>query len=629
MRRSPTIALLAPLAALLVTSVTSPTRAEGTALRASLVEPKAIKLDGLAKEWSSLSPLSHAVKGRAGKPDAEGRAALSYDVNNVYLAAELTDDNLRAGADHLELVLGFPGGTVYALQIFPGEPGKSPGSAKLEGGAAIAGAKVIEAPSAGGWSIEAAIPWATFPMAKSVRVGLRGAIFFHDADGGAAIKNLLGTAPSAAYASLPPISTETEQALADGLVRDKSIKGAPRFNLLADVAADAMKERVLVYDRYLVVLGSGFRKGTEYFFTDLGVDPAKGMLPSFEVRDLTGDGKAEIVLRKRVGSPARFREVLQVLQFGSGDVPLPIFQHEVGVTTESGSVSNEVSFLADGAKSTIKITPGAAKGFTVDTYREPTESSFDPALLPWGAIAAQTYGWNGRDFAKTGEDKQTPQEKAPEKPAGNDLPKPPPPPSAAELLEQVHAQYKRDRGATGRPRFDLAVDLTADKQAERVLVYDRDLVLFGKGYKGGTGYTFLTLTQFASGADILDLGARDLTGDGKAELIVKGVMHAPAPKELGGTVDREVVLVYQMQGETLKRVFAAETARSMGKKRIQASLRFFGDGLELSPGKATEWTEATYPFGQDQSAGGFEPLLLPWGGTKPVRFRWSGSSFNR
>ena len=35
-----------------------------------------------------------------------------------------------------------------------------------------------------------------------------------------------------------------------------------------------MKERVLVYDRYLVVLGSNFRKGTEYYFQDVGVDRA-------------------------------------------------------------------------------------------------------------------------------------------------------------------------------------------------------------------------------------------------------------------------------------------------------------------------------------------------------------------
>ena len=37
-----------------------------------------------------------------------------------------------------------------------------------------------------------------------------------------------------------------------------------------------MLERVVVYDRYVAVLGPHFRDGREYFFADLGVDPARG-----------------------------------------------------------------------------------------------------------------------------------------------------------------------------------------------------------------------------------------------------------------------------------------------------------------------------------------------------------------
>ena len=131
--------------------------------------------------------------------------------------------------------------------------------------------------------------------ARSVRVGLRGAIFVHDTDGGGE-KNVIGTAPGSGYGSLPPLNTEAEQSLHDGLLKDKGIHGAPRFNLLADVAGDSMKERVLVYDRWLVVLGSNFRKGSEYYFGDLGVEPQN--ILSCEVRDLTGDGQSEILLRK-------------------------------------------------------------------------------------------------------------------------------------------------------------------------------------------------------------------------------------------------------------------------------------------------------------------------------------------
>jgi hypothetical protein len=209
----------------------------------------------------------------------------------------------------------------------------------------------------------------------------------------------------------------------------------------------------------------------------------------------------------------------------------------------------------------------------------------------------------------------------------------PPAPNASELLEKVYDLYKRERGARGKPRFDFAVDVAGSKHVERVLLHDRDIVIFGKGYKGGTGYASLTLSQMAASSDILEITARDLTGDGKAEIIVKGLIHASAPKEAGGgTVDREVVLVFQVGDAGLKRVFAAETARIMGKKRVQGAITFAGSGkeIELAAGKATEWTAKTYPFNEDTGpVGGFEPLLLPWGSVKSVRYKWSGTSFSR
>ena len=630
MPRRPFLACAAVLAA---SALAFPAAADGTPLKANLVESKSIKLDGVPKEWDGFQSLSYSLKGKAAKPDLEARGAIAYDSNNIYIAADVTDDVLKSGGDRVELVIGFPGGATQNVSLYPGEPGKTAGSAKNQDGTPVSGAKVIEAPHQGGWSIEASIPWSTFPQARLVRVGLRGALFLHDVDSGTIAKNVAGSAPFSGYAALPALVTETEQALADGLLRDKNIKTAPRHNITADVAGDTMKERVLVFDRYLVVLGSSFRKGTEYYYSDLGVDPTAGMLPSFEVRDVTGDGQSEIIMRKRFGSGNRFREMIQIMSFGSADVPNTIFRHEIGISSETGSIANEVNFVNEGGKIAIKITPGQAKGFNAGNYNEATESGFDSLLLPWGVVASQTYKYSGGGFSKANEEKQSAAAAPPrEEPAA--LPKAAPP-SPGELQEKVYDMYKHDRGASGRPRFDLAADVSADKQVERILIHDRDVVIFGKGYKGGTGYTFLTLTQFASPSDIIDLTAKDLTADGKAEIIIKGVMHAAAPKEAGGgTVDREVVIVFQMQGDVLKRVFAAETGRSMGKKRVSGSLQFLngskGMDIEIAPGKATEWTDKTYPFNQDNGAvGGFEPLLLPWSGARAMRYRWNGTAFIR
>ena len=612
-------------------------RAEGVALRADLVEAKSVKLDGVPKEWlGGMTALGYTLKGKNGKPDLDAHGLVAYDASNVYVAVDVLDDKLRGGADHVELVLGFPGGTVNAVDIFPGEPGKTAGSAKTKDGATVSGAKVVEAPNKSGWTLEAAIPWSTFPQAKTVRVGMRGALFVHDADSSSAIEAIVGTAPSPGYASLPSLQTESEQALADGLLKDKSIRGAPKCNLVADVAGDSMKERVLVYDHYLVVLGSSFRKGTEYFFSDLGVDVANGMLPLCEVRDVTGDGQAEIVLKKRFGAGPKYRELLQVMSFGTQDVPNAIFQHEVGISNETGSIANEVSFLPDGAKTAIKIEPGKATKLDAGNYKEPTETSVDPLLLPWGTIKSQTYKLSGSSFTKASEEKQAAVAAAPAAAAAAPAaPKPPPGPSASELLEKVYDLYKKDRGASGRPRFDIAVDVVADKQIERVLLHDRDIVVFGRGFKGGTGYAFLNLSQFAASSDITDLTARDLNGDGKAEILVRGLLHSPAPKDLGGgVVDREVFIAFQVTVDGIRRVFAAELGRTMGKKKVSGTLSFVANGktvdIELAPGKAVDWTQKTYPFGQDTGpVGGFEPLLLPWGDVKPARYHWTPSGFSK
>ncbi|EYF08543.1 sugar-binding protein [Chondromyces apiculatus] len=613
-------------------------RADAAGLRANLVDAKTLKLDGVPKEWpGSLVRLSQAVKGQASRSDLDAQGLVAYDESYVYVAADVTDDTFRAGADHLELALGFPGGTSHSVTLYPGEPGKTAGNVKVDGRAAQ-GARLVEAPKTGGYTLEARVPWSAFPEAATLRIGLRAALFAHDADASSAVEAVVGTAASSAYGSLPSLATDPEQALADGLMKSKGLKGAPTHNLIADVAGDALKERLMVYERYLVVLGPGFRKGTQYYFADTEANAKAGMMPSFETRDLTGDGQHEIILRKRFGSPTAYREVMQVLQFGRGDTPTPIFQHEVAVVTDKGSVINEVTFVPDGSKVGILVRPGEAKSYHAGNYTEATETSFDPTLLPWSTVKSQLYQYAGSIFQKAREESQaaTPPPAAPPsaapQPAAVAAPKPPPGPSASQLLDQVYALYKKDRGATGRPRHDMALDVAGSAEVERVLLHDRDLVVFGKGFKGGTGYSYLTLSQFAAASDITEVTARDLSGDGKAEILVKGVIHANGPG--GESVDREVLLVFQVQGDALRRVFAAEIGRAIGAKKVIGDVKFVsagrGTAIQLGPGRAVEWTEKTYPFNQDPGpVGGMEPLLLPWGSAKAVRYTWNGSGFAR
>jgi Ca2+-transporting ATPase len=633
-------------------------RADGIAIRPEMVKPGEIKLDGVPREWpSAMTQLGKIVSGKPG-PELGMRGAIVYDETNLYVGAEFKDDRLaRTSAcgeaeDHASLILAFPkgGGSfgVHEIDLFPGDPGKTAGCVKRKGGGSVAGARIVEAPRGipGAYSFEAQIPWSAFAEAARTRVGMRAALRYYDGDT-RTVKAILGTSTDVPPSDLPRFPIEAEQSLEDGLLKEKGITLPPTHDRFADVAGDGMVERILVYDRYLAILGPHFREGKEYYFADLGVDAGAGQLPLFEVRDVNGDGKADIVTRKRVGNAGEWREILFITAMGPGDVPFVLFQHELGIHGPGGTVTGEVRFGTSGRRPTIEIQTGSANGYTASNYREPTETSMDPLLLPWGPIKAQIYEWNGKTFAKVREDKQAPGSVASSRSpsAGESSPRaslPPAarPPSADEMQEQVYALYKHDRhlGGRERPRFDLAVDLAEDARNERVLLHGRDLVVFGKGFKGGAGYAFLTLEPFAEAADISDVGARDITDDGKAEIFVRGVIRSLAPKELGlkkGTfVEREVMLVYSVTAQGIARVFGVETGRGFSGNRVEGTLAFLpgahGLDIETRSGRAFGFTERTYPFNQDRGkVGGIEPLLLPWGAAPPARYHWDGTAFVR
>jgi hypothetical protein len=165
-----------------------------------------------------------------------------------------------------------------------------------------------------------------------------------------------------------------------------------------------------------------------------------------------------------------------------------------------------------------------------------------------------------------------------------------------------------------------------------VVLIGRDLVVFGPGYREGTGYAYVTLQPFTSDADIRDLSARDLTGDGAADIIVRGVRRANAD---GDSVAVEVMLVYQVKENGIERIFGIETARERTGKRVQGLVQFVprprGHGFDIvaAPGRATGgWTEKTYPWAeQSPGAGALEPLVLPWSGRRMQRYSWNGSQF--
>ncbi len=588
---------------------------------------KAPALDGVPGEWArELVRLGASVKGAASAADLSAKGAISYDDKSIYVAVDVSDDKLVGGegGDRVDLVIAVQGAP-QTISLFPGSPGKSAGKASTKG-QPISGAKVVEAPRKGGWTLEASVPWSAVDGAATVRVGLKGGLFVADVDQ-SSVDAIVGSAGGTDAASLGPLLTTAEQSLADGLIKEKKLS-SPSFALTANVAGDAMKERVLVLDRYLIVLGPTFRGGKEYYFADMSVAGTSLSVNKIESSDADGDGRDEIFLRKRFtksGSKTT-REVLHALSFGTSDTPGVVFQHEVGIQNAKGSVQNDVSFGTDGGKFAITVRPGSAKGLDQASYDEPVEISFDPLLLPWGAVESQTYKWKGKGLAKVAE--KTRAKPAPEKPAMVGTAPPPPKPQPAPIdAGKVYALYKKDRGIQSAAKFDLSGDVAEGSQSERVVQHDKELAVFGPGFKGGTSYAFLSLA-FANSSDITSVTLRDITGDQKSEIVVRGILRSKGPNK--EDVEREVELVFRVTAEGIKRVFGAEVGRAIGANRVVGTIKYEAKKVVLAPGKAVGFTEKSYPFNQDNGpVGGLEPLLLPWSSTKSVTYAWSGTGFDK
>jgi hypothetical protein len=600
-------------------------------------------------EWPARTPARIEVKGSAG-PNAFA-VAVQYDERLLYIAGDVTEDSFHRtsrfgdGEDHASLVLAFPSGgglAAYEIGLFAGKPGESAGEVRFIGKrtGAIAGAKIIEAPGTRGYTFEATIPWATFPEAHLVRVGLRAAARYYVSDGSPSARTILSTGPGdAGHAStLAPLLTESEQSIVDGVLAEKGLSSqAPKVDLYADVAGDAMKERISVWGTYLTICGPGYRGGKEYFYRDLGAE-----LVRLEAHDVTGRGKDDLVLRRRLEVEGSTRDWFEVLSILKGDEPTTTFSHEIAIAKDGKRVSNAVHV----GRGQIDVSVEASSGWDVSSYREAPVDGVEPILLPWGPTRAQTFRFDGARFAKVHEDHQTP---AP----GAAPPPPMLPPRSAEpatpavvatgsvktgdLSAQLFAQYRRDQSVPPdhKPKVDIHVHVDGDARPERVVLIGRDIVVLGPGFKGGTEYAFLTLSQFDSASDVQDMTARDLTGDGAADLVVRGTRHVVAAGS-SAPLELDAIFVYQVKGGTIARIFGIETGRSQAGKRAQGLVQFVpakdGHGFEIdvSPGRVTGWTEKTYPWSQDQPGSGvLEPLLLPWGGIRSLRYGWNGSAFTR
>lgn len=634
---------------------------EGVMLPAVLAADVKIRLDGQPKEipgdWNSLGTVISGKK----QPASFAQGAIAYDDSFLYVAMRLDDEALvRTAAaapneDHATLSLAIPLRAkqyrTYQIELYPGKPGKLPGVVKI-GDSKVSGAELVEAPDGEGFTFEAKIPWSALPEAAKIRVGMRASLRYTDYTAPGKSGSVMATSPAREGAAMPRMLVEPEHALYTGLLREKGIGAEPNRDAFGNVGGDAALEHVALYEKYLVVVGGRFREGKEFILTELQISNGKAV-QRLELVDFDGSGTQGILLVYRVGSQSEYREVLQVLKTKPDDSLAVVFVHEVGQKSSAGELHNEVSLKRSGSKTTIEIAQGTCEGYEQEGYNEPKPSDMDAALLPWDTTGERVFEASGSEFKKVSETKQKSgkgkgegnkgkRAKKVAHRAGGDAegssraaaPPPPRPPSSEELLDQVYALYRKDRAVKSKkPRFDFVTDVAGDGANERVLVHDKDIVCFGKHYRDGASYISLSM-GVASPEDVIDVTARDLTGDGKAELLVRAIVRMKASKELDSKpVERLVFFVFQVKEDSIKRIFAAETGRAFDGRTMLSGLRFVegsqGLEIEIVPGRGNGFTKSTYPFPEDTTpAGGYEPMPLPWGSQSAKRYRFDGVKYS-
>jgi hypothetical protein len=596
----------------------------------ALDKDRPVKLDGLLLEWPAPAKATAVT---SGSTKATLKISLQFDSSKLYVGADVNDASFVAGKDHVQLLLAVPtpGGTYasYDLDFYAGKPGETEGSVRYGRRGSVAGAKIVEAPVNGGYSFEAVVPWSSIPEMRSTLVGVHGIAAYVDGDGVVAT----GSGDAQHPRDMPWVPSEPEISLIEQVLQPRGLtKRAPDAEIVADLTGDGVRERVAVWDSTLTICGTGYLGGTAFFQRDLG-----GQLVKLEARDVTGRRGADLIVRRKASVGDAEREYLEVLSaLTSTGEPIVTFSHEIAVRQSAHHIDNVVRL----ARGEIDVTVEPTTTWDPLTYREPIASDVEPILFPWGGVKSQHYKFDGNKFAKAKETTQ--QSQVPAAPVGATADAPPPHPvepptpkvgKGGDLGAQMLDAYRRDRGvdASIAPKVDLKVQVAGDPRPERVVLIGRDIVVFGPGFKGGTGYAFITLQQFADASDVSDLSARDLTGDGAADLVVRGVRHQSTDS---GQVDQDTMFVYEVKSDSITRIFGIETAREQGSKRIQGLVQFIpapGNktfDILAAPGRASGWTEKTYPWSQDQPGSGqVEPLLLPWGGIKSVRYTWNGSAF--
>lgn len=597
--------------------------------------PERVRVDGMLRDWDSV-PMTTL----AGSGGVSMQYAVAYGGKGLYVIARVHDRRVvrtrhpGRHEDAVVLTLAWPSRKgLHAVEVwlYPGIAGHvsaAAGVASIGGRPRpIRGARVVEGPlrSGSGYALEAFVPLSAIGAPSDWERG-RGAIRLHDVDSEAHPEVVSEPASASVSArALDRIPALVVEGSSSELLRQflaaKGLAGVhPRADLTGDVAGDGRPERVVLIDRYVVVVGPGFRSGKSYDFFQLPV-ASGGDVQGARLVDLTGDGKDELTVRFRQRDERGSRDLWMVLGIGS-DAIRPMWAVETRKETQSGWVEDRVTVRRRrGGPPIIAVRAEKAKGLDASNYHEAAARDARPILLPWGPVLERRYRWDGARFAVLDE-KANPRYEPPEptsaprataRPAPR-APRTAPAPTVAQMLAMVRQQRAVPAGTPAR--FEQDADIAEDSRREHLVVYGDALVVVGPGFRGGQGYFYYQL-PVSDPQDVLGVQTSDLTGDGTREVLLR------IRQRFEQGVTREVLLAYCFHGNDFHRILALEIERAQGANEVRNRWKLVRAGrkhdIVVSPGVAKGWDAASWPFADGNAEDGVQPLLLPWR-DRPARY---------
>jgi hypothetical protein len=168
----------------------------------------------------------------------------------------------------------------------------------------------------------------------------------------------------------------------------------PSTHVEANLAEGRTEEHLFVFGTHLLVVGTRFRRGANFFHFQIPAASADDVV-SVRTADLTADGREEVLIRVRRPAGDVQREILLVQQFRPTEFAR-IGMIEVARSQEGNSIRNEVRIQGRGRGARLTIRPGRARGWNASSwpFADGTGDGVDPLLLPWRDRAV-TYSYSG------------------------------------------------------------------------------------------------------------------------------------------------------------------------------------------------------------------------------------------